>query len=84
MGKYIYLLLAEDGNGCPHLFAADRDACFSCGDLAEWDGELFEVKDVCFIDTETNEYRIFNSLCEIKEPDRIFSEIWKKNKEETK
>lgn len=84
MGKYIYLLSAEDANGCPLLFAADKDAFVSCGDLAEWDGELFEVKDVCFIDTETAEYRIFNSLCEIKEPDRIFSEIWTNNKEETK
>jgi hypothetical protein len=84
MLNFTYLLVTEDSNGAPLVFAFKDGGFIDLGDLVEHDGELFPVIDKCYLSTDSDEYRIFEKVIGIREPHSIYTITWKKTKEETK
>lgn len=81
MAVYTYLYVTEDSDGAPLLFEAKNTCSVCIGDLVEYDGELFPIVDKTMINTQSDEYRIFNRIAGIRKPDRLFALTWENKKE---
>lgn len=81
MSTYTYLYATEDSDGVPLLFEAEKTSSVNIGDLVEYDGELFPIVDKTMINTQSDEYRIFDRISGIRKPDRLFALTWENKKE---
>lgn len=79
MIKFFRGYVAVDAEDVPRVFTLDEGAFARKGDLLEWQGEMFQVTDELFLDTETAEFRLIMDLVQVRQAVAVFSKTWSKD-----
>jgi hypothetical protein len=72
----ISLYVSENSDDCPVIFTLPEGVDAFAGNLLEYEGEFFPVKEVIFIQLDSAEYRLIRSLCSIRRATAVYSLYW--------
>lgn len=77
MDDSITLYVSEDSDECPCIFTLPESVVALAGNLLEYNGEFFPVKDTITILPCSPEYRLITSLCTIRRATAVFFCFWR-------